>query len=145
MQYFESSKDQNHLLGISTRFGLGNDLNKARVFYEYVKYMVNEFGVKQTQFKGTKGIYAMGSIGSQSLYSEIQKMADFLKTDILSTIMVKQSAVLNYTCGDLIFQSIEGITQEQSNQLCEQNEQIKYMNKSSFVFLMDLCDHIYDH
>jgi len=77
------------LLGIVDRFGLNGDLNKGRVFYEYVKYMVNEFAIKESQFNGTKGIAAMGTVGSQTLYTEIQKIADFLKTDILATILAK--------------------------------------------------------
>ena len=46
MDIFEKSKDERDLLRIADRFKLGSDINKARVFYEYVKYMVNEFAVK---------------------------------------------------------------------------------------------------
>ncbi len=50
MEKFEKSKDERDLMGIADRFKLGSDTSKARVFYEYVKYLVNEFAVKESQF-----------------------------------------------------------------------------------------------
>ena len=68
---YQKSKQQKDLAGISHRFGLEGDLNKTKVFYEYVVYIVEEFAQKQKTFNGNKGVASLGTVGAQALYQSI--------------------------------------------------------------------------
>ncbi len=48
---------------LRARFNLPS-IQHARVFWEYCKYMVDEFAVHTTGFQGTKAIAGMGSFSS---------------------------------------------------------------------------------
>ncbi|CAD8079287.1 unnamed protein product [Paramecium primaurelia] len=130
---YDKHKKDNYLMKIQNRFKL-ESIYHSRVFYEYVKYMEEEFGV-QKSINGTKGIAGLGTIVSQALYGEMANLNDNLLNYVLSDLLIKK-----ITKCEQVLEKLDKINDIQKEKFCNLDE-YKNWNQKSINKLLYVCEH----
>ncbi|CAD8186309.1 unnamed protein product [Paramecium octaurelia] len=130
---YDKTKKEDHLTKIQNRFKL-ESIYHSRVFYEYIKYMEEEFGV-QKSINGTKGIAGLGTIVSQALYGEMANLNDNLFDYVMSDLLIKR-----VTKCEQVLEKLDKINDAQKEKFCGLDE-YKNWNSKSINRLLYICEH----
>lgn len=133
---FELTNNLNDLQGIKDRFHL-ESLQQAHVFYEYLNFMVEEFGCQKSA-NGTSGQAFISSAVSLEIYKNFKKISDYLYFEILSGLIFFKIKENNLTCTKLM--NISEINETRSSKFCSDSKINNLEAQNSIKSMVELCE-----